>query len=400
MVKKTLRASIIIFFYVISSSSILGIAFGADKPFTFGLLMVGSHEDHGRSQTYFEAGKYVEEKIPNTKMIYIDKVNPTDRPGMTIPLLVDDMVQKGARLIITSTDDMKDGVREAALQHPDIHFVHISGDDVLTKKAPKNLSNLMSRMEYGKMMAGFAAGLTTKTGKIGYLGPLINEETLRFASSAYLGAKYAWEKVLNKDPKDLKFQVIWIGWWINLPDVTEDPTKVAHNFFNTGFDVVISGIDTNEVLTVADQKRKEGKIVWAVGSNNVDACKDVAEVCLGAPIFNWRPGYVQFIKAARSGKWKSEWLFLGPDWKNINNSDTSSVKFVDGPALSPSAKSALNAFIKDLGSGKLNLFKGPLNYQDGKPFLKTGETASVNQIWYIEQLLEGMSGQSRAKKSD
>ena len=72
--------------------------------------------------------------------------------------------------------------------------------------------------------------------KIGYLGPLINEETLRFASAAYLCAKYAWEKVLNKDPKELKFKVIWIGWWIKLPDVSADPTEVAHSFFNTGFD--------------------------------------------------------------------------------------------------------------------------------------------------------------------
>ena len=61
----------------------------------------------------------------------------------------------------------------------------------------------MGRMEYGKMMAGFAAALTTQTGKIGYLGPLINEETRRLAASAYLGARYAWETVLKKDPQDL-----------------------------------------------------------------------------------------------------------------------------------------------------------------------------------------------------
>ncbi|MBW1787555.1 MAG: hypothetical protein JRK53_13175, partial [Deltaproteobacteria bacterium] len=53
-----------------------------------------------------------------------------------------------------------------------------------------------------------------------------------------------------------------------------------------------------------------------------------------------------------------------------------------------------------LGSGKLNLLKGPLNYQDGQPFLKTGEAADNKQIWFMEQLLEGMSGQSRANKSN
>ena len=188
-----------------------GPASAAEKSNIFGLLLVGPYNDHGWSQAHFEAGKYVEKMVPGTKMIYIDKVNPADRPGVTIPQLVDDMVEKGARLIIANSDDMKDGTREAAAMHPDIYFIHISGDDVLTGKATKNLANLMGRMEYGKMMAGFAAALTTKTGKIGYLGPLINEETRRLVACAYLGAKHAWENVLKKDPKQLKFQVTWVG---------------------------------------------------------------------------------------------------------------------------------------------------------------------------------------------
>jgi simple sugar transport system substrate-binding protein len=369
----------------------------AEKQFTFGLLLVGPYNDHGWSQANFDGGKYVEKKVPGTKMIYIDKVNPADRPGVTIPQLVDDMVEKGAKMIIASSDDMKDGTREAALLHPDIYFLHISGDDVLTGKAPKNLSNLMGRMIYGKMMAGFVAALTTKTGKIGYLGPLINDETRRLASSCYLGAKYAWEKVLKKDPKDLKFQVTWIGFWFNIPGVTADPTQVAQNFYNTGFDVVVSGIDTTEAVVVASQKKQEGKAVWAIPYDYVGACEGAADVCLGVPYFNWGPGYVQFVKEAMSGKWESKWLWLAPDWKDINNPDTSIVGFETGPALSSTAASDLARFIKGLGSKKIDLFKGPLNYQDGKPFVKAGETATDHQIWYMEQLLEGMSGQSSAK---
>jgi simple sugar transport system substrate-binding protein len=368
-----------------------------EKVFTFGLLMVGPYNDRGWSQAHYEAGKYVEEKIRGAKMIYIDKVNPADRPGITIPQLVDDMVAKGARLIIANSDDMKDGTREAALLHPETYFIHVSGDDVLTGKAPKNLSNVMGRMEYGKMMAGFAAALTTRSGKIGYLGPLINEETRRLAASCYLGARFAWEKVLNKNPKDLQFQVTWIGFWFNIPGVTADPTQVAQNFFNSGHDVVISGIDTTEALVVARQKRRQGKEVWAIPYDFKGACLGAEEVCLGVPYFNWGPGYVHFVRAILDGKWKQEWLWLGPDWNDINNADTSNVGFVTGHALSPSAKAALDSFITDLASGKAVLFKGPLAYQDGASFLKAGETATDQQIWYMEQLIEGMTGQSKAK---
>ncbi len=372
-------------------------AMATDKQFVFGMLLVGPYNDHGWSQAHYDAGHYMEEKVPGAKMIYIDKVNPADRPGITIPQLVDDLVEKGAQLIIANSDDMKDGIREAALLHPKTYFIHVSGDDVLTGKAPKNLSNIMGRMEYGKMMAGFAAALTTRTGKIGYLGPLVNEETRRLVASCYLGARYAWEKVLNKDPKDLSFQVTWIGFWFNIPGVTSDPTQVAQNFVNTGYDVIISGIDTTESLVVARQKAQEGKKIWAIPYDYKGACSGAGEVCLGVPYFNWGPAYVNFVKAIMDGKWKQEWLWLGPDWKDINDPDTSTVGFLPGPALSQSVETSLDSFIKDLATGKVQLFKGPLDYQDGTPFLKAGEVASDQQVWYMKQLLKGMIGQSKAK---
>lgn len=375
-----------------------GSAIGSTKPFTFGILLVGPYNDKGYSQAHFEGGQYVEQKVPGSKMIYIDKVNPADRPGITITQLVDDLVEKGAKLIIANSDDMKDGIREAAIKHKNIQFIHISGDDVLTGKAPKNLGNVFAKMEYGKMMAGFVAAMTTKTGKIGYLGPLINEETRRLAASCYLGARYAWDKVLRKKPEDLKFQVTWIGFWFNIPGVTADPTQVAQNFINTGYDVIVSGIDTPEAIVVAKQKRMEGKQVWAVPYDYIGACEGAQEACLGVPYFNWGPAYVQQIKAVIAGTWKPEWLWLGPDWKNINNHDTSTIGYTVGSALSADAKKKLDTFTADLGSGKVNLFKGPLNYQDGSVFLKKGETATDKQIWYLKQLLQGMAGQSSPKK--
>ncbi len=387
-----------IFCFILSLLPVTAVhAADADKPYIFGLLLVGPYNDRGYSQAHYDGGKYVEKMIPGSKMIYIDKVNPTDRPGVTIPQLADDMAEKGAKFIIANSDDMKDGIREAAVMHPDIHFVHCSGDDVLTGKAPKNLSNLFGKMEYAKMMAGFTAAMTTKTGKIGYLGPLINEETRRLVACFYLGAKYAWENVLKKKPEDLKFQVTWIGFWFNIPGVTADPTQVAQNFFNTGYDVIGSGLDTTENLTVAKQKRQEGKSVWAIPYDYEGACEGAGDVCLGVPYFNWGPGYVQMIKASMAGNWKSEWRWLGPDWKDINNHDSSTVGFVKGPAMSPETQKALDAFVNDLGAGKVNLFKGPLYYQDGSVFVKESETAADKQIWYMGQLLKGMDGQSSAK---
>lgn len=393
--KKSILTTCAVFLFGISALCTSALA--RDKQFIMGLLLVGPYNDKGWSQAHYEAGKYVEQKVPGVKMIYLDNVNPAGRPGFTVPHLVDDMVAHGAQLIIASSDDMKDGIREAAKKHPQVVFIHVSGDDVWTKKAPPNLGNLMGRMEYAQMMAGLAAAITSKTGKIGYLGPLINDETRRLTNACYLGAAYAWTKIRKRPISELKFRVTWIGFWFNIPGVTADPTQVASRLFDSGHDVVISGLDTPEAASVAMQKRRAGAMVWGIPYDHREACGGVDEICLGVPYFNWGPAYVKIVQSVRNGTWKPGFEWPGPDWNDINNPDTSAVGFLPGGALSPEAKVQLDQFIEGLAAGEINLFKGPLEYQDGSPFLKAGETASDEQIWYQRQLLKGMEGQSKAR---
>lgn len=363
----------------------------------FGMLLVGPYNDHGWSQAHYDAGLYVQEKFPGAEMIYVDKVNPADRPGTTPAQLAEDLVAKGAKLVIFNSDDMKDSALEFAAANPDIYTIHASGDsawkDGKDYKGLPNLTNIMGRMEYGKMMAGCAAALTTQTGKIGYLGPLINDETRRLAASAYLGARYCWSEYLQKDPAELSFKVTWIGFWFNIPGVTSDPTQVADDFYNSGFDVVISGIDTTEALQEAKKFNEAGKTVWAIPYDYIGACKEAENVCLGVPYFNWGPAYLKQIQLFTEGKQQPVWEWNGPDWTDINNPDTSAVGFVKGAALSDDASAKLDEFIAALAGG-LNLWVGPLNLQDGTAYLAEGETATDLQVWYLPQLLEGMEGQS------
>jgi simple sugar transport system substrate-binding protein len=367
----------------------------AAKPFTFGVVLVGPYNDHGWSEAHYAAGQYLEKMIPGAKMMYFDKANSSDRKGWVLDQTVADMYAKGVRLIFTTSDDFKDDTRLAAEKYKDVTFIHISGDDVWTGKAPKNLGNYMGRMEYGKMIAGCAAAMATTTGKIGYLGPLINDETRRLAASAYLGAKYCWTTYRGKPAADLKFDVKWIGFWFNIPGVTLDPTKVSNDFFAAGVDVLMSGIDTTEVLVQAGQKAKAGQKVLAIPYDFKDACKEAPEVCLGVPYFNWGPAYVKLASAWSAGTWKQEFEWASPDWKDINNAATTAVGFQAGPALTGDNKAKVDEFIKGMADGKIVLFKGPMKYQDGTVFLKDGETATDKQVWYLPQLLEGMTGPSK-----
>ena len=365
----------------------------------FGVILVGPHNDHGWSEAHYSAGQYAMQKVLGTQMIYVDNLNPAAKPGITVPQVVDDMVLKGAKLILTTSDDFKDGTLEAAKKLGQLPIINVSGDQAWRAgrdyKAPANESNFMGRMEYMKAVAGCAAALTTQTGKIGYLGPLINDETRRLADSVYLGARYCWTTYLKKNAADLNFKVTWIGFWLNIPGQTLDPTKVADDFYGSGYDVVLSGIDTTEALVEAKKIAGTGKRVWAIPYDYQGACTEAPTVCLGVPYFNWGPAYVKAIKLVIAGKYKQYWDWNGPDWKDINNPDTSAVGFQKGTALSPDAGAKVDALIKGLGDRSVALWKGPLNFQDGSSYLTAGESASDLKIWYMPQLLQGMEGSSK-----
>ncbi|QPC83961.1 BMP family ABC transporter substrate-binding protein [Phototrophicus methaneseepsis] len=390
-----------------------------DDEFVFGMILVGPSSDQGWSQAHYEAGEYVIEKLAEegitARQIVFENLNPAVNPQTTLMDVVESMVDEGAQLIFTTSDEFEPDTLEAAAEYPEVAFVHATGSAALgqspadifpdlyeaveAEAAPENFANIMGEMEYGKMIAGCAAALTTETGKISYLGPLTNAETRRLVASAYLGAKYCYENYAGGDPAALGFEVIWIGYWIPTPD-TLDPAQVTNTFFDTGSDVVISGIDPQDALIVAGQRREQGDNVYAIPYDYVGACETAPDACLGIPYFNWGPSYLEFVQEVMAGEFEPTWEWLGPDWADINAADTSAVGWENGPALSEEAAASLESFIAEIAAFEAEdneaffLWEGPLNYQDGTVLAEEGEFVDPLAIWYLPQLLEGITGDS------
>jgi simple sugar transport system substrate-binding protein len=360
---------------------------------TVGMVLVGPINDGGWSQAHYDGMKLVTDEL-KINFVYVDKVNPADRPNVSVEQVIDELITRGATLIITNSDDFKDGTRASALAHPDVMYVHVSGDDQLTGKAPKNLSNIMGKMEYGKMIAGCAAALKSQTGKIGYVGPLINDETRRLVNAAYLGANYCWT-AFQTNPEPLKFTVTWVGFWFNIPGVTLDPTMIIQEMVSSGNDVIMSGIDTPDVATQVLKYSKEGKNVFSVPYDHPLACNTGGIACIGVPYFNWYPEYLTLIKANMDGTFKPAFTWFDPNWEHFEDMRLNSLGFARGPALSHSPD--LDTFISLLAQGpdSFNLWSGPLEYQNGSTFIAAGTNATDQQIWYQTQLLKGIDGTSK-----
>ncbi len=368
------------------------------EDFQIGILLVGPEFDRGYSQAHFEGAQYAIEQLglPEDNLISLDFINPGDNPGLTPEGVAADMIAQGADLIIFNSDDMRDGAFAAAAQNPDTPMIWVSGDSAwVDGKAFEadltNLGNVWGQMIFGKMIAGCAAALESESGELAYLGPLTNDETRRLVNSAYLGAKYCWEEVRG-ETTPLAFDVTYIGFWFDIPGVTLDPIQVVNNFIDGGADVVLSGIDTTQALTRSAQRADAGETVNAIPYDFIDACDEAPEVCLGVPYFNWGPAYLDIARSVIDGTFVAEWEWILPDWTDINNPATSVVGFVNGDGLSVANQPLVDEFIAGLADGSIQLFTGPLNWQDGSQFLGDGEVATDFQIWYSEQCLEGIEG--------
>lgn len=381
----------------------------AQDEFVFGVILVGPKNDGGWSQNHYEAGQRLEQSVPGAKMLLFESLNTADHPETSLEDVVAEMVDQGAKLIITTSDEFEEDTDTVAKNFPDVAFINVSGSTVLEGKSPSNVGQFDTQLEWTKAISGCAAALATQTGKIGYLGALINYETRRLAAATYLGAKYCWQNYRQMDPKDLSFTITWIGFWFGIPGVTLDPTAEANAFFDNGADVVLSGIDTPEALQVASKRQQEGQKVWAMAQDYISGCDVAPDVCLGVPYYNWFPGYRDALNAVKDGTWKGEWKWLKPDWADINNADTSAAGFTFGKALTEDQTTQLKAFIDEMstfGKDPANenaffLWQGPLNFQDGTVLAAEGENvvpvqklADGPSIWYLPQLLEGMTGAS------
>ena len=238
----------------------------APKEFVFGMLLVGPYNDHGWSQAHYEGGQYVEAKLPGAKMIYVDKVNTADRPGTTPEQLAEDLVNQGAKMIFFTSDDMKDGAVAFAKAHPDIPV-----EFTLRRQRLERRQGLPEPAQPEQHHGQDGIRQDDRRRRRRPHHPDRQDRLPRPADQRrdpppgrlrLPGRPVRVDRIPRERTRPIcKFTVNWIGFWFNIPGVTSDPTQVADNFFNQGYDVVISGIDTTEALVEAGKLadgRQEG----------------------------------------------------------------------------------------------------------------------------------------------
>ena len=152
---------------------------------TIGFIYVGSKDDYGWNQSHAVAAAALKD-IPGITVVEEENVPETDAVSKTMELMIN---LDGASLIFpTSFGYFNPFMLEEAKKFPNVEFRHPTS---LWKKGkdPDNAGGYYSYMDQGHYVNGIAAGLSTKTNKIGYVAAKPIGLVLRNVNSFTVGVK-------------------------------------------------------------------------------------------------------------------------------------------------------------------------------------------------------------------
>ncbi len=216
----------------------IGRAFAA-QDLTVGVVYVGARDDFGWNQAHAVAIKALKE-VPGVKVVEEENVPETDAVSKSMESMIN---LDGAGLILaTSFGYYTPFVVDLAKKYPDVQFRHAA--PLWNKdKDPKNAGSYFGYLNQAHYVDGVAAGLCTKTNKIGFVAAKPIASVLSNINSVLLGAR-------STNPK-ATVQVIFTGDW-SLP-VRE--AEAANALVDAGCDVITCHVDGPKVVIETAEKR-------------------------------------------------------------------------------------------------------------------------------------------------
>jgi basic membrane protein A len=143
-----------------------------------------------------------------------------------------------------------------------------------------------------------AAGLLTKTNKIGFVGSHPIPEIISNINAATLGAK-------SVNP-DITVQIVWINSWF---DPAKD-TAAADALHSAGVDVFFTTTDSPSVVMLAQKMSTPEKPLWGMG-NDAPMNDFGPDRYATGPMFNWDVYYKHVMKSVEDGTWEVDTPFWG-----------------------------------------------------------------------------------------
>jgi simple sugar transport system substrate-binding protein len=342
----------------------LNLARAADG-LTVGIVYVGPRDDFGWNQAHAVAAEALK-SVPGINVVEEENVPETDAVSKTM----ESMIQlDGAKLIFaTSFGYYAPFVVDLAKKYPDVQFRHAA--PLWNKdKDPTNAGSYFGYLDQAHYIDGVAAGLSTKSNKIGFVAAKPISSVLSNINSVLLGAK--------KTNPNATVQVIFTGEW-SLPVREAEATNAL---VDAGCDVITCHVDSPKVVI----QTAESRGVKTLGHNASQAPLAPKGFITGAE-YKWITIYSQYADTLSKGGTLPNFLSGGYDLDFVQNT-------AYGAGATPEAIAAADAAKAEL-KAKKPYYVGPLKDNTGKEVIPAGTAYAPYDPWIdqINFLVEGVVG--------
>ena len=344
-----------------ASSAVLipGIASGQDKTKAC-FIYVGPIGDFGWSYQHDQGRLALEEEFGDAiETAYLESVPE----GADAERAIERFARSGCDIIFTTSFGFMDATNKIAARFPDIKFEHATG----YKREHANVATYNSKFHEGRYIQGVIAGSISEKGEAGYIASFPIPEVVMGINAFVLGAQ-------SVNP-DFKVKVVWANTWF-------DPAKeadAAKALLDQGVDIITQHTDSTAPIQVAAERG-----VKAFGQAS-DMMSFGPETQLTSIIDDWAPYYIERVRAVMDGTWEQVDV-----WEGLHEGHVVMAPYANMPEDVKKLAEETEAKIKSL---EFNPFTGPINKQDGTPWLADGEVAEDGFLLGLNFYVEGVDDQ-------
>ena len=341
----------------------------ADTPITVGFIYVGPRDDYGYNQSHAE-GAAVIKNMPGVTVREEESVPETVAVEKTMESMIN--IDGASILFPTSYGYFDPHILKLAPKYPDVVFLHCGGL-YNPAKHPKNVGSYFGYIDEAEYISGIVAGMTTKSGKLGFIAAKPIPQVLRNINSFELGARSV--------KPDATTTVIFTGDW-SMP-IKE--AEAANSLIDQGIDVLTCHVDSPKVIIETAEHRG----IYCCGYH-VDQSKLAPKGFLTGAEWNWGKVYTDYINEIRGGQPWSHLVRGGLKEGIVKCSPY-------GAAVSDAAKAAADAVKAKFMAGTMVIYKGPIKDNLGNVVVADGVSEGQTDIALesMGYLVEGVKGSTK-----
>jgi basic membrane protein A and related proteins len=341
----------------------------AAEPVTVGFIYVGPKTDYGYNQAHAQGAAAIA-KLPGVKIREEEMVPET----VAVQKTMESMINLDSAKVIfpTSFGYFDPHILKLAQKYKDVTFLHCGGLYV-EGKHPANVGSYFGYIDEAEYISGIVAGLTSKSGKLGFIAAKPIPQVLRNINSFTLGARSANPKATTT--------VIFTGDW----SIPVKEAEAANSLIDQGIDVLTAHVDSPK--TIVELAERRGAMVTGYHANQ--AALAPKGYLTGAE-WNWGKVYTDYLNLLQAKKPYPHLLRGGLKEGFVKVSPY-------GKAVSAETKKKADAAKAKFMAGTMVIYKGPLKDNGGKVVVAAGAEQKQTDIALesMDYLVEGVIGKTR-----